>query len=69
MRNIVFYDLASMSAYVSVSGTLMMIGFVFIVVLMWIRRKGMGSDNSLELRRNQSNKLDDSECSIEKLAV
>lgn len=69
VRNIVFYDLASMSAYVSVSGTLMMIGFVFIVVLMWIRRKGMGSDNSLELRRNQSNKLDDSECSIEKLAV
>ena len=41
IRNLIFYDLASMCAYISASGTLMIPGFVIVVTLLWIRRKGM----------------------------
>lgn len=58
IRNIVFYDLAGTSAYLSISGTLMMVGLVFIVVFMWIRRKGMLHYDNLQLRRDTSSRLD-----------
>lgn len=41
LRNAFFYDISKCTAYISISGMLMMIGFPFIVTLMWIRRKGM----------------------------
>lgn len=66
IRNFFFYDLASTSAYLSASGTLMMIGLVFIVVLMWIRRKGMLSSDDIQLKRNQSNKLEQNDENDEK---
>ena len=61
VRNFLCYDLASTSAYLSAAATLMMVGLVFIVILMWIRRKGMLPDDDIQLRRNKSNKLDDIE--------
>lgn len=64
IRNLFFYDLVSTAAYISISGTLMMIGFVFIVVLMWIRRKGMRPEDNLQLRRNESSILDSAESDI-----
>lgn len=69
IRNLFFYDLASTAAYISISGTLMMIGFVFIVVLMWIRRKGMRLEDNLQLRRNESSKLDSAESDINVLFI
>lgn len=61
VRNFFFYDVADTCTYLSASGTLMMFGFVFVVILMMIRRKGMLSENDIQLRRNESNKLDDEE--------
>lgn len=40
-RNAIFYDLSSMCAYISASGTLMIFGFVVVVTMIWIRRTGM----------------------------
>ncbi|KAK8846011.1 hypothetical protein M9Y10_020957 [Tritrichomonas musculus] len=45
IRNFFCYYVASTSAYLSASGTLMMFGLVFVVTLMWIRRKGMLSSD------------------------
>ena len=69
IRNLFFYDLVSTAAYISISGTLMMIGFVFIVVLMWIRRKGMRPEDNLQLRRNESSILDSAESDINVLFI
>ncbi|OHT11860.1 hypothetical protein TRFO_18543 [Tritrichomonas foetus] len=41
IRNVFLYDLAFTSAYISCSGHLMMVGFIVVVTMMWIRRKGM----------------------------
>lgn len=41
VRNVIFYDLTSTSAFISLSGTLVMFGLVVVVILIWIRRKGM----------------------------
>ena len=39
----------------------MMFGLVFVVILMWIRRKGMLPEDDHQLRRNESNQLDEDE--------
>lgn len=57
VRNFFCYDLASTSAYLSASATLMMFGLVVVCVLLWIRRKGMLPGDDLQIRRNKSNKL------------
>lgn len=56
LRNFFFYDVASTSAYLSASGTLMMFGLAFVVILMWIRRKGMCPDN-YPVNKNKSSTL------------
>lgn len=57
LRNFFFYDLASTSAYLSASGTLMMFGLIFVVILMWIRRRGMLSAEDAENARKKDSEL------------
>lgn len=55
VRNALFYDISNSSAFISLAGVLMMIGFPFIVTLMWIRRKGMKATNYMERKNTEIN--------------
>lgn len=53
IRNLVLYDISSTAAYLSGSGTLMIVGLAVVDILIWIRRKGMlenrDDENSISL--------------------